>query len=391
MPALHPLSPDPVLAAEAEAALRTSHGVTSRVTIHLPDGTTISNVAHSAGSVDYDDTRAVRRTASLNISDTSLWSESMRSPLSAVGPELAVDYGVLVPGRSRPVWTPLFRGPIDESSRATPIADGVPVTASDRTIKVLRDRFPVPYQVPAGTLVTTAITTLLRRSLPDVPVTILSATGDYSLTKVFTINEKPWDEGVDVLADRIGVVVYADRAGGFVIEDVPTLSDAPVWVLDTGPGGALVALDQKTSNAKLVNASYAKGQQTDGTPSVIGRSVVDDPTRPDYWGTESTPGPAGRFPRFYASSLITTQAQADAVAKTNLDRYAGIYATCNPTGLPHPGLEPGLTIATRTRRGGLQRHLISRVPIDLFGGAQALGTRTTDLPAEMESDTEEAL
>lgn len=387
MPTLHPLSTDPVLAAEAEAALRYSHGVTSRVTLYLPDGTTISDVPHAGGTVDYDDTRAVRRTATVNISNVRLWSTSMDSPLSAVGPELGVEYGVLVPGRARPVWTPVFRGPIDESSRSTPLgAQGVAVTASDRTIKLLRDRFPVPHQIAAGTLVTTAITDLIRRTLPGATVAVLSASGDYSLVKTFTINRDPWADGVQVLADRIGVVVYADRTGGFLIEDVPTLTDAPVWVLDTGPGGALVALDQKTSNAKLINASYARGIQTDGTALVLGRAVVDDPARPDYWGTDTIPGPAGRNPRFYASSLITTQAQADAVAKTNLERFAGIYATCNPTGLPHPGLEPGLTISTRTRDGVHQRHLLSKVPIDLAGGAQALGTRTTDLPAEQEND-----
>lgn len=390
MPGLYPLSVHPQLDAEASLALRTSHGVESRVTLYLGDGTVIPGVPHSGGTVNYDDGQAVRRTAAVVVSQPSLWSEAMDGPLSAVGPELGVEYGIAVPGRPAPVWVPLFRGPIDDSSRKLPLTDGIAVNASDRTIKIVRDRFPVPFQVPAGVSGVEAIKWMIWRSFPGAAVDTSRCSSTYTLGKAFTVAEKPWDDGIGQFENRMDVVVYADRTGGFVIEDVPQLADAPVWVLNAGPGGALVAMDQKTSSAKIVNAFYAKGKQTDGTPIVMGRAVVDDPTRPDYWGTEEVPGPAGRFPRFYASEMIVTQEQADQVAVDGLARWAGIYYQCNPTGLPHPGLEPGLTIATLLPSGLYQRHLVSVVPIPLDGSAQALGTRTTDLPAEDTGTTVEA-
>lgn len=297
------------------ALAQSSRRWASRVEI-LYDGSisTIDTVL-IRGYIGIDDI-AVRREAHITFVDADgvLTPASARDLLAPVGAEMRIYRGLyLADGTVEYVPMGVF-GIIKPEVRSH--ADGVVVEVKgfDRVDAIRARQFTDPWTVPAGTLVTTAITDIVTSRM-DVATRITPS----ALTTpevVFDRLSNPW-YAVEDLAAAAGMKAYFDALGSLVI--------APVASEDTG-----VVYTIGNEVATLMNVTRSMDSSTTNN-GVIVRGMHPDytPVRYEIWDTDvNSPtyylGPFGKRPYGYYSELITTVGQAQAVAEALYPRVTKI-------------------------------------------------------------------
>lgn len=362
------------LSAAARAALRTSHGIEIEATAYTT-ALGVLDIPLSGGTVTADAKSQVRRTATLDVSDPSLWPTSPLAALSPVGSELAVRYGVVVPGRGTE-WVPLVRGPIQKVTDKRPRVDALRVEVADRSQGVAEDRLLVPTQTGLAATIPAEIQRLILQSQPS--ATVIDRSGSTQAAPVIEIDKERWADGIEKLADAGGLEVSADGQGTYIIRPTPTLDDPPVWTVDAGETGVLITAQLEQTRAQVYNGVVATGDRVDGTSPVYAMVTDDDPASPTYWG-----GPFGKKVRYLSSPLFQTNGQALVAATAMLQRVRGIVANVALETLVNPALEPGDVIEVVLGDGDRQLHIVDQLPVPLSADAtQSLTTRSADLPAE---------
>jgi hypothetical protein len=360
------------ISALARQALRGSHQITVRATAYATIGEQ-PGIPIIGGTITSDAKSKVRRSGTVEVGDPDLFPVAPIAALSPISSELAVEYGVIVPGQAEPEWIPVIRGPIQKVSAGW--RGKLSVEVADRSAGVGQDRLDVPSQTQEGTFID-EITRLIRETQPLAEVVDL--TGDTREAPTLEIDTDRWGEGIEKLADGIGAEVFTDAAGRYVVRPQPTFADPVAWVIDAGEGGVMVDLKREFTRERVYNAVVARGERTDGTAPVYAKWVDDDPASPTFYG-----GPFGKRVRFYSSPLLTTVEQCYATAQALGERAKGIVATVQVTAIANPALEAGDVILIALPDGTTQRHIIDAVPIPLGLGTQQLTTRSVDaLPAE---------
>lgn len=374
------------LSSAAAAALRGSHAITSRATAYTPVGR-MPNIPVSEAVVTSDATSQVRRTADVKVSPRGgttlggqdMWPASPLSPLSPVGSELAIDFGIVIPGQDEPEWLRIIRGPI-QSVKDSVNGSPLQVAVSDPSAGVAQARLLTPGQTVQDATYVAEITRLITEAQPD--AVVLDQTGNTAVCPVTDIAAERWKDGVEKLADAIGAEVYARPDGvTYLIRPVPTLDDPPVWLIDAGRGGVLVKASREVTREGVYNAVTASGARTDGAPTVTATVVDDDPASPTVYG-----GPFGQKVRYYSSPFLTTVEQCQTAAAALLARAKGYVATVSVETITNPALEGGDVVLVKMPDGQIQTHIIDSVPISNRADAtQALTTRSIDvLPSESE-------
>jgi hypothetical protein len=130
--------------------------------------------------------------------------------------------------------------------------------------------------------------------------------------------------------------------GNKQLEIYPLTPQAPVWTIQGGPEGVLVSVDRSMDLNGLYNIFIAEGTATitksDGSTQqvpVTGRAQITT-------GPLRVNGPHGKYPTFYQSNMLTSQAECDAYALTMMaTQLRGLTVDLKITCLPHPGLQQG--------------------------------------------------
>lgn len=211
----------------------------------------------------------------------------------------------------------------------------VPVTGEDLTVRLALDEFLSPEQ-PAGTS-PTVVSEITRIVGDAVPLEFADEVVDVSVPKTLTY-EGPKINAVMDLAKRAGAAL---RMGGDGQLQVYVKSSVPVWTVAGGDNGALINIDRSNKADILSNVGVVRGEakktvngQQVSVPLIGVSQVMEGPLR--------VGGPHGRVPRFLDSSLLTTQAQVDAAAKTLITNYvSSLTIDLEVTCLPHPALQVG--------------------------------------------------
>lgn len=364
----------PGISAEAQTALRQSHGMQARATVYSPT-LGVLDLPIAGGEVVADAGSQVRRSGSV-LADPRWWPASPQDLLAPYGSEMQVDYGIVLPSGDTE-WVPVGRLRLDEAQRRRPVSGSadVQVALVDRAARVAENRLTSPGQTRSGFSAVAEITRLVQETLPS--VTVVDTTGVTASAAVLDIPRERWDEGVEKLASSIGAEVFFDPVGQLRIRLQPTLADPVVWRASTAEMSTLLSAEDSLSRAEVYNRVVAMGQRSDGTAPVF--AVVDDtdPASPTYIS-----GPFGVKPRFYASALLTTVAQCQTAGAALLARVRGAAVRTEFTALVHPGLEPGDVIGVYD--GGREIPLIlDRVAVPLSpSGTQPLVARAEQLPSD---------
>jgi hypothetical protein len=103
-----------------------------------------------------------------------------------------------------------------------------------------------------------------------------------------------------------------------------------------------------------------RGQPDVDLPPIYGLATYDEPTSPIRWG-----GPFGRVVLIAESTTVTTQAQADAVARSLLNLRLALTRTLTIDAVPNPALEPEDVVAIVFPDGHVEQQAVKEVHVGL--------------------------
>jgi hypothetical protein len=150
---------------------------------------------------------------------------------------------------------------------------------------------------------------------------------------------------LEQLADQRGCCLRFTDTGQLSVEPIDGPPGAgPVFAVRPGATGTLVRASRSVTREGVYNIVSAYGSDP-AAPTGHQLAYIED--GPLDWS-----GPFGAAPRYYASPLLRTAAQADAAAQTLVDRYVGLPQSLTLDIVPNPALRPADLITTQLQTNG---------------------------------------
>lgn len=284
------------------------------------------------GSVDVDETRAVRRTCTVNL-------QSAGYPTDSIVPVLESD--LLHPASGNELR--LFRGidyqdgtqdlvPLGVFRMSKPVVkdDGhsvsITISGNDRSFWLSRLKWQAPYVIAAGTDLATAIKSAVLFLAPNTPINFTAtnpAPNGISYTvaaQTYGLNivqsNQPWLDLV-ALAATAGFELFFDVQGVCVLRPFITPSTQhQVRAFVEGPTCTLLTLERDLDETTEYNGVIVIGNGTGGAP-VQGMATITDTTQPNYWG-----GPWGEVPYIMETSAFPAPGQGNTAATNQANAAA---------------------------------------------------------------------
>jgi fibronectin type 3 domain-containing protein len=355
-----PPPPPVVVSHDFFAALRRSHKVVARVEVLDAAGRVIASTDRSSdprlavvsGSVDVDRGAHIRRTCSVSLAGTDrrVIPIKARDLFSVVsGHELRLSRGIEFADGQQQLWTLGVFGLSAAPTTDNPDALEVRLSGSDRSRRVIRNRFTAPYIVADGSNAVTAAQALIRDRLPGVQ--FRSANTAYTTPQlIFDEQSDPWQAAQDILSGA-GMEVFFDIDGYCVIQAEPDPNDPTLRASFTYAEGAeatILGLTRDTDNEQIYNGVIVTGESTTNSAPVRGEAWDDNPASPTYYL-----GTYGKVPLFYRSEFIKTTQQATAAAKARLRKVMGATELISFTGIVNAAHREGEIIRIERARSGV--------------------------------------
>lgn len=308
---------------EFRSAIRRSHKTATRVEIFV-EGAFAGLLYPDNGSVSVDSRRNVRRTLSLSAVDPDRTltpgEAAATGVLTPYGTELAVYRGVeYLDGSTELVPLGVFvvtQVEVKEDNNGEQLS----VQASDRSIRISRNKFLDPYVIASATSLESGLAQLLRDRWVDV-VTDFPVTG-VSLPRVVIDAQKggdPWSSAVTI-AEAFGYDLAFSPDGVARMQVIPDpVADDPVEVYQDGEEAVLTSLTRTFDSSRSYNGVVVSSQGTANSTPVRAIAWDENPNSITY-----RYGAFGEVPFFYESSLITTAEQASQTAVALLRKATGV-------------------------------------------------------------------
>lgn len=347
------------------SSLRGSHGAVTQAFVVAAGQTgtspTGTEVAVLDGDVQLDATAAVRSTVSLTVDGTGAFPTAASDPLAPYGNEVFVRRGIAFGGGSVE-WVSLgyFRIKSVEQDDAP---DGpIRLAGQDRMGGIVAARLIAPVQFASTDTYGDVMDQLVTEVYPTATIEWDDATDTDPLGRSLIAEEDRHAFLAD-LVTGLGKIWYWDHRGVLVIKDLPD-PGASVWDVDSGARGVLVDMGREISDEGVYNAVVVTGEALDTTAPPSAVAYDNNPDSPTYWN-----GDFGKVPKFYVSSFITTDAQAQTTANAMLRENLGVPYNVNFQVVPNPALEPWDPIVIRLR-GRAETHVLSRLTVPLTAGQE---------------------
>jgi len=348
-----------MLAASAllQEAARYSRTLSARCDVYHGKKPLYMDVPIIAGSLTGDRNSGTR----LNASVTLAMQRNEGTDINVQGCRFKVFRGVESIGVAERLQLGEFR--VDELTRNE--SGSVQLTGGGMESYVIDARFLRPRTPPKGTSTIAFINTLIQEALPTVPVQV-RATADGLITATAPWDSERWD-AVTAMADSINAEVFCNALGEFVIADAPDLiSEVPVFLINEGDGGVLVARSTKDTRDQVYNAVSVSGSSTDPNVLPVWAWAYDNnPASPTYYFADPLLGGFGQVPRFYESQFFNTDAQCQATADNLLAQSLAANNTVTFNTVPLSFLEVGDTVTVQLLDGSMENHLIQRLTCTL--------------------------
>lgn len=296
------------------------------------------------GSLSIDPDAKLYRAATMTINqDESVMADLIPAlnsdALAPFGTQIAMERGIMFPdGTSETI--PLGTVVI-EKTRTIDSGQGLQLalTCKDLGYKVGKNRFASTYTVTSGTWYGQAIYDLLhtQANWAEWQASAWTAIpGGYTSSGAsFDQGGDPWEAAYKLASDA-GYRLYFNEFGKLDLAPIPSSSllAISVWDLVEGDGGNLLYVDKEFTVEDTYNQVIVVGNPSNAAP-VSATASDTNPDSPTYIS-----GPFGVVPYFYSSPLITTTAQAQAVANNLLWRKLGGQENLHLQALVTPFLEP---------------------------------------------------
>lgn len=345
----------------------------------LTQGVPVGTVNLSAGSVTVDRTQIVRRKLQTNSPDTNLLPVLNTDLLMPYGNEARIWRGFtyadgsseLVPVGTFGLWSTASDEPVGQLA----------IQASDRMQRVSDARFVSPRTLLAGSSTIGSIGQMLLEAVPWSQLLVDPRVVDIVLQANITEPQNR-DTFIASLAANLGAEVFANVMGDFVLQPVPSVTAAPVWTVDAGPGGVMVSAARTVTRDGVRNTIIVSGQTTSSSNPVSSGFLANgvdpvcadyDPASPTYWY-----GPFGQVPGFIDSSVFNTETQCQVAGFAALRNYQGAARSIDFTSLSNPALAEGDVFLAKFLDGTTEPHIIDQLTIPLdVQTAMSGSTRTT--------------
>lgn len=358
-------------------ALRSSHGLALQATAYPPGGDPV-DLDISDGSVTIDRTADNRRSATITLSDPTLYPTRPTDPVAPYGTEVILYRGIRYAASQDLVKLGVFR--LQDAERAQPLTTGLPVTLWDRSKGVQDARFPYPRRFAAQTAIE-LVELLISEVYPSINF-FVTTTADLTTTvPKHVVAQDRWGEVMRLIKAH-GCEAFFNADGNFVIQDIPDPGTAtPVWTVDAGPDGVMVSVNDKVTRDGAPNIVIASGASKDGTSDPVTSQYPHgydtDPSSPTYYL-----GAYGKVTRYYSNPHIRTQTAANKVADAQLADHLGASRTVSFGAVPNPALEAGDAVQITRPDGTGEIHIIDALEIPLSPSGVMTGeTRTADWSA----------
>lgn len=224
---------------------------------------------------------------------------------------------------------------VDESNPLQGAGTTLTLEGYDASRTISRDKFINAYTIAQGTLVTSALQYLVRRTLPNATFDMIThgMTVPYQLT--YAVGDDPWQACTD-LAQSIGCETYFDVAGNCVIAppaDVTALG-SPDFDYIEGQGCTMTDLAASYSDSGY-NGVIVVGASTGTAGAAVQGAAWDmDPASPTY-----RYGPYGQVPEIVQDQNITTVADANNSAASILNGQLGFLTQADVTCWTNPAID----------------------------------------------------
>jgi hypothetical protein len=322
---------------------------------------TVLNVA--GGSISVDGSASFTRSITdLEVVDPtySLVPLSKDAALSpANNNEYRISVGAMVDGEPEYIPQGVFHL---EGARIEDRPEGLTIklSAYDRARKYSRSRRVTPRRFLAsgdpealsGWLIRDAIIELLQDAFIGTTViddakVVLTTTRLPEQTVMQ--GDDPW-EAAREFAESMGYLLFFDRVGQCRLVQVPDPNDAGLgvtWEYTEGVGG-LLGLVRDQSNEGVINGCAVTGMNPSN----------GEPVRSDMiWDTDEASatyylGPYGKVPRFIQSDKVRTVAQANEMARAEVNKNKGLVEAVEFDIVPNPAIDPLDTVKLVRLRSG---------------------------------------
>lgn len=275
------------------------------------------------------------------------------------GAELFLERG-LVYGSGTREWCSLGYHRLDVVEQEDAPLGAIEIEASDRMAAIIDARLITPRQFAEGMTWRQVIEALVHEIYPAATVILTGFNADASIGAA-QICDKDRYKFLNDIATANGCAMYFDYIGRFIMAPVPTPSGRPDWMVKRGADGVLLSAGRRLSRESVFNAVVANGEQVSDAEPVTGIAYDLDPNSVTRWT-----GPFNQVPRYYDSSFLRTEAQAQAAAEALLARSIGLPYTVNFNMVPNPALEPldyiGVDVA---EAGAWEPHVLDTLVIPL--------------------------
>lgn len=356
------------VSAQFLTTLRGSHGMNARAFVvaagqsgTAPTGTEIPIFG---GDVRLDANAAIRSTLDLSTDGTDAFPRAAADLLAPYGNEVYVERGVSLGAHVE--WVSLGYHRIDTPQQGDVPVGPIRLTAKDRMAGLIDGRLLAPVQYGPTVTYGTIMTELVTQVYPAATIEWDDATDTMTIGRAL-IAEEDRHKFLAELVQSVAKIWYWDHRGVLVVRDPPDPT-APVFDVNSGAGGVLVALTRQLTREGVYNAVVASGEAADTQAPVRGVAVDANPNSPTYFY-----GPFGPVPRFYTSPFLLTDEQARAAAEALLRQNLGLAYNVDFTAIPNPALEPWDAVRVRQPDRPAEIHIVETLVVPLVATAAMTG------------------
>lgn len=321
----------PVSAAWSSAIRSSVQRATIVATIYRNDVPLVT-VQPVSGSVTIDSTRAARRDCSLTLVDYdgTLMPQSSSDPLTPFGNEIKVWRGLTFDdGTTELVPLGVFLITDIEITQEGQIN----VTTVDRSARISNARLTDTYPLPAGTL-TDALDGFLRDrwGAADLESSVEATITGRSIEA--GPDSDPWATAQSI-ADSFACDLAFDANGIAVLRYTPTPENSSVVATYIeGEDAVMLTASRAISAEGTYNGVIVTNSDAGDTPTIRAEAWDENPASATY-----RYGSFGQRPKWYASTDLATQADAQTTATNMLSRAVGLSERVAFSIVPDPSLE----------------------------------------------------
>ena len=313
----------------------------------------------TAGKVTVDYGSDVRRSGSVTVAATPEWvPDGETDPLDPrAGTELLIELW----DSGTQSWVPegLFSISKPRTNRSI---SGVQVTVDvvDRSGRARLAGMDRRWVIPAGTLATEAIRSILTQVAPWLPCIFPDTTDIMQTDVLLEFGDDPWAACIDI-AQSVGLDIFCDTTGHVITADATAALSAQATPVQW------VTIDRDIDAAAVVN--HVRAEWTPARPDPLPKDWSDAGGYEDAVDEDSSTGVlswVGRRCRMVNGdrSLLTSANAAKQAAAIELLKRMDVTYSGSGTVIPNPLLDVGTVVELDG-----DRYRITRLTIDLAGAA----------------------